>query len=121
MNETGFKDRYVIYFMLVAVIATCLLCGYVVYNQRATNEEYRAINARIEKIDRDIKSEFGNLNRTITASRKEAGEIRVITSTVRESLEGDRATRRELSNRVGELEDTLREVRKTAQETGTRK
>ena len=121
MNETGFKDRYITYALLVFSITACLLCGYVVYNQRATDAEYRAINARIEKIDRDIKSEFGNLNRTIVASRKEAGEIRVITSTVRESLEGDRATRRELSNRVGELEDTLREVRKTAKETGTGK
>lgn len=121
MNETGFKDRYIAYFTLVICIATSLLCGYVIYGQRATNEEYRAINQRIEKIDRDIKSEFGNLNRTIIASRKEAGEIRIITSTVRESLEGDRATRRELSNRVGELEDTLREVRKTAKETGTGK
>ena len=121
MNETWLKDRYVATALLVVCITACVLCGYVLYNQSATDAEYRAINKRIEQIDADIKSEFRSLNRTITASRKEAGEIRVITTTVRESLEGDRETRKSIQNRIGELENTLRESRKTAQETGVGK
>lgn len=119
--DSNQKKTYILYGIIILCIITVFGMGIYIYNNGSANAEYGAINERLRQIDSNIKSEFGNLNKTIDRGGKETVGTRIIVEGVRQQVESDRVPRGELQITNNKLKDALREIRSQKQETGVGK
>lgn len=115
MNEKT-KNWIIVILVLIVVAGASYGVYSHIYGIRDTNAEYGRIDERLRQIDNNLKSEFRNLNQTITRGREETQGTRIIVETVRGSLEKDRETRGQLQDTSRKLKDALREIRGQKQE-----